>query len=52
MEECWNVFRDHSFCRGITIDTRTGEKVALPEFITLEEFEDRVKSIQQIPSEW
>ena len=37
MEECWNVFRGHSFCWGITIDTRTGEKVALPEFITLED---------------
>lgn len=37
MEECWNVFRDHSFCWGITLDTITGEKVALSEFITLED---------------
>lgn len=37
MEECWNVFRGHSFCWGITIDTRTGEKAALSEFITLED---------------
>ena len=35
--ECLSVFRDNDLCRGITIDTRTGEKVALPEFITLED---------------
>ena len=56
-EECWNVFRDHSFCWGITIDTRTGEKVALSEFITLEDnLVERVENgeIQYISSwfEW
>lgn len=35
--ECLNVFRDNYLCRGITIDTRTGEKVALSEFISLED---------------
>lgn len=57
MEECWNVFHDNSFCWGITIDTRTGEKVALSEFITLEDnLVEQVESgeIQYISSwfEW
>lgn len=35
--KCLNVYRDNDFCEGITLDTITGEKVALSEFITLED---------------
>ena len=31
------MWHEHDFCRGITIDIQTGEKVALSELITLED---------------
>ena len=32
-----DVWHEHDFCQGITIDIQTGEKVALSELITLED---------------
>lgn len=36
-EQIWDVYHSNSLCYGITIDIKTGKKIALSEFITLED---------------